>query len=180
MKMINPVVTTEDFLSCFDCVDKKTSPSPSGRHAGHYLACNDLKDKLAVFIAAVHSSMMSIPFTEGFCPERWRQAIDIMQEKIPAVPRINKLRIIQLLKADLNQVLRSAFIRNISKLAQKTPGTIIEHKYGRSHQICLTPILNKLLTVQLPKQKKTKGMVFDNDAKGCYDCIVSGIALAAL
>jgi hypothetical protein len=68
-------------------------------------------------------------------------------EKIPGVPRINKLRIIQLLEADLNQVLRSAFALNISKLAQDTPGIISEHQYGRSHQTCLTPVLNKLLTV---------------------------------
>jgi hypothetical protein len=103
-----------------------------------------------------------------------------MLEKIPGVPRINKLRIIQLLEADLNQVLRSAFARNISKLAQQTPGIISEHQYGRSHQTCLTPVLNKLLTVQLLIQNKTNGIVFDNDAKGCYDRIISGIALAAL
>jgi hypothetical protein len=110
--------------------------------------------------------MMSIPLAEGFCPERWRQAIDIMMEKIPGVPRINKLRIIQLLEANLNQVLQSAFARNIRKLAQETPGIISEHQYGRSHQTCLTPVLNKLLTVQLLIQKKTNGIVFDNDAKG--------------
>jgi hypothetical protein len=46
--------------------------------------------------------------------------------------------------------------------------------------MCLTPVLNKLLTLQLLIQKKTNGIVFDNDAKGCYDRIVSGIALAAL
>jgi hypothetical protein len=103
-----------------------------------------------------------------------------MLEKIPGVPRINKLRIIQLLEADLNQVLRSVFARNISKLAQETPGIISEHQYGRSHQMCLTPVLNKLLTVQLLIQKKTNRIVLDNDAKGCYDRIVSGIALAAL
>jgi hypothetical protein len=34
-KMINPVVTTEDFISCFGCVAEKTSSSPSGRHIGH-------------------------------------------------------------------------------------------------------------------------------------------------
>jgi hypothetical protein len=124
--------------------------------------------------------MMSIPLAEGFCPERWRQAIDIMLEKIPGVPRINKLRIIKLLEADLNQVLRSACARNISKLAQETPGITSEHQYGRSHQTCLTPVLNKLLTVQLLIKKKTNEIVFDNDAKGCYDQIVSGIALAAL
>jgi hypothetical protein len=72
---------------------------------------------------------MSIPLAEGFGPERWRQAIDITLEKIPGVPRINKLRIIQLLEADLNQVLRSAFASNISKLAQETAGIISEHQY---------------------------------------------------
>jgi hypothetical protein len=178
-KMISPVVTTEDFFSCFGCVAEKTSSS-SGQHVGHYLACTDLKDELSVLLAAVHAAMMPIPLAEGFCTERWRQSLDIMLEKIPGVPRINKLRIIQLLEADLNQVLRSAFARNISKLAQETPGIISEHQYGRSHQTCLTPVLNKLLTVQLLIQKKTNGIVFDNDAKGCYDRIVSGIALAAL
>jgi hypothetical protein len=103
-----------------------------------------------------------------------------MLGKIPGVPIINKLGKIQLLEADLNQVLRSAFARNISKLTQETQGIISEHQYGRSHQTCLTPILNKLLTVKLLIQKKTNGIVFDNDAKGCYDRIVSGIALSAL
>jgi hypothetical protein len=179
-KMISPVVTTEDFISCFGCVTEKTSSSHSGRHVGHYLACTDMKDELSGLLAAVHTAMMSIPLAEGFCPERWRQAINIMIEKIPGVPRINKLRIIQLLEADLNQVLRSAFARNIRKLAQDTPGIISEHQYGRSHQTCLTPVLNKLLTVQLLIQNKTSGIVFNNDAKGCYDRIVSGIALGAL
>jgi hypothetical protein len=45
--------------------------------------------------------MISIPLAESFCPNKWRQAIDIMVETL--VPRINKLRIIQLLEADLNQ-----------------------------------------------------------------------------
>jgi hypothetical protein len=40
--------------------------------------------------------------------------------------------------------------------------------------------MNKLLTVKLLIQKETNGIVFDNNAKGCYDRIVSDIALAAL
>jgi hypothetical protein len=87
-------------------------------------------------------------------------------EKIPGVPRINKLIIIQLLEADLNQVLRSAFARNISKLVQETRGIISDHQYGRSYQTCLTPVLNKLLIAQLLVQKKTNDIFFDNDAKG--------------
>jgi hypothetical protein len=69
-KMISPVVTTEDFISCFGCVADKISSSPSGRHVRHYLACTDLKDELSGLLTAVHAEMMSIPLAEGFFPER--------------------------------------------------------------------------------------------------------------
>jgi hypothetical protein len=63
-KMIYPVATTEDFISCFGCVAEKTSSSPSGRHFGNYIACIDLKDELSVLLASVHAAMMSIPLAE--------------------------------------------------------------------------------------------------------------------
>jgi hypothetical protein len=44
----------------------------------------------------------------------------------------------------------------------------------------MTPVLNKLLTIQLIIQEKVEGIVFDNNAKGFYDKIISGIALACL
>jgi hypothetical protein len=44
----------------------------------------------------------------------------------------------------------------------------------------MTPVLNKLLTVQLLMHKRTEGIIFDNDAKGCYNRIISGVALASL
>jgi hypothetical protein len=103
-----------------------------------------------------------------------------MLEKIPSVPRSNKLRIIQLLEADLNQVLGIAFARNISRFAKERSGIISEHQYWRANKYCITPVLNKLFTVQLIIQNRTEGIVFDNDAKGCYNRIISGIALPCL
>jgi hypothetical protein len=90
------------------------------------------------------------------------------------------MQIIQLLEVDLNQVLRCAFTRKIRKLANNTPGVISAHQYRSSQHTCMTPVLNRLLTVQLLIQKKVSGIVFDNDAKGCYDQSISGIALACL
>jgi hypothetical protein len=101
-----------------------------------------------------------------------------MLEKIPGIARTHKLRIIQWIEADLNQVLRAAFERNITKFAQNHEGVISEHQYGRSHSTCISPLLNKLLTIQILIQKRTNIIIFDNDAKGCYDRIISGIALA--
>jgi hypothetical protein len=76
--------------------------------------------------------------------------------------------------------LRIAFARNIAKLAKNNKGIISDHQYGRAHATCMIPVLNKLLTVQLIIQKRTEGIVFDNDAKGCYDRIISGVALVSL
>jgi hypothetical protein len=130
-----PIVTPEYFTSCFKCVPEKTASSFSGRSVPYYKACSQIKEEgVGELLASVHAAMMTVPLDAGFCPERWREAVDVILEKIPGVIRTNKLRIIQLLEADLNQVLLSAFARNISKLAQDKDGIISEHQYGRSHR----------------------------------------------
>jgi hypothetical protein len=78
-------------------------------------------------------------------------------------------------------VLRIAFARNISKLSKNNKGIINDHQYDRAHATCMNPVLNTLLTVQKLIQKRTEGIVFDNDAKGCYNRIITrGVALASL
>jgi hypothetical protein len=83
-----------------------------------------------------------------------------MLEKILGVVSSNKLRIIQMLDVDLNQVLRIAFARNTAKLAKDHKGIISDHQYSIAHVTCMTPVLNKLLTVQLLIQKCTEGILF--------------------
>jgi hypothetical protein len=176
-----PIVSAKDFQSCFKGVPEKTASSYSGRSVPHYKACADgSKDGLADTLTDIHAAMATIPLKTGFCPERWRHAVDIMLEKIPGIARTNKLRIIQLLEADLNQILRDAFARNIKKLAQNHEGVISEHQYGRSYRTCISPILNKLITIQILIQKRKNGIIFDNDAKRCYDRIIISISLATV
>jgi hypothetical protein len=105
-EILKPIMTPADFQSCFKCVPKKTASSFSGRSFPHYKACTDgSKDGLAYTLAEIHAAMASTPLETGFCTERWRHAVDIVLEKIPGIARSNKLQIIQLLEADLNQVL---------------------------------------------------------------------------
>jgi hypothetical protein len=65
--------------------------------------------------------MMYVPLDAGFCPSRWKHDVDVMLEKIPGVSRSDKLRIIQLLEADLNQVLRIAFVNTSGKAGAQIP-----------------------------------------------------------
>jgi hypothetical protein len=172
---------TEDFKSEFKCVPEKRASSFSGRVVHHYKACAEGSDNgLAEIQIEFRAAMMTVPLDAGFCPNRWKQAVYVMLEKVPRITRSYKLRIIQLLEADLIQVLRIAFARNITRLTKDHEGIISEHQYGRAHKTYMTPVLNKLLTIQILIQKKVEGIVFENDAKGCYDRIISGIALACL
>jgi hypothetical protein len=148
--IIQPIVTEADFKSAFKCVPEKTASYFSGRGVHHYKACAEGSDDgLADIQSAIHAAMMTVPLATGFCPGQWKKAIDVMLEKIPGVVRSNKLQIIQLLEADINQVLRIAFARNIAKLAKNNKGIISDHQYGRARATCMTPVFNKLLTVQL-------------------------------
>jgi hypothetical protein len=63
--------------------------------------------------------MITVPLDAGFCPERWKQSVDAMLEKVPGISRSDKLRIIKILEADLNQVLRIVFAGNITRLAKE-------------------------------------------------------------
>jgi hypothetical protein len=180
-KILKPVVSLEDFKSDFKCVPEKTAPSFLVRGVHYYKACAEGSDDgLDDIQVEVHAATMTVPLDAGFCPERWKQAVDVMLEKVPGIPTSEKLRSIQLLEAYLNQVLRIAFTRNITRLTKDHKGIISEHLYGRSHTTCMTPVLNKLLNIQILIQKKVEGIVFYNDAKWCYDRIISGIALACL
>jgi hypothetical protein len=38
----------------------------------------------------------------------------------------------------------------------------------------------ELLTIQILIQKRTHGIIFDNDVNGCYDRIISGMSLSTV
>jgi hypothetical protein len=97
-KILNPVVMPEDFKSAFNCVPEKTASSFSGRGFHQYKArAEGSDDGLTDIQVEVHAAMMTVPLDACFCPERWNQAADVMLEKVPGIPRSDKLRIIQLL-----------------------------------------------------------------------------------
>jgi hypothetical protein len=179
--ILTTIVSANYLQFCFKYVPDKTTSSYSGRSVPNCKACTDgSKDGLADTLAEIHASMATIPLETGFCPERWRHTVDITLEKISGIARTNKLRIIQLLEADLNQLMRAAFARKTTKLAHNHEGVISEHQYGRSHRTYIIPILNKLFTIQILIQKRMNGRIFDNEAKGYYDRIISGISLATV
>jgi hypothetical protein len=162
-KILTPIITPDDFKSTFKCAPEKTMSSFSGIGVHHYKVCSEGSNNgLADIQVEVHAAMVTVPIDAGLCPERWKQTVDMMLEKVPGVSRSNKLRIIQFLEAYIKQVIRITLTRNIMGLAKEHEGIISEHQYGRSHKTCRTPVIIKKLKMQLIIQNKVEGIVFDN------------------
>jgi hypothetical protein len=77
------------------------STSPSGRHLGHYKAIIQ-----HVTLLGCLTQFMSVSLARGISITRWQKAINIMLEKDPGRPTINRLRIIHLFEADFNFFLK--------------------------------------------------------------------------
>jgi hypothetical protein len=59
---LKPIVTPEDFTSCFKCVPEKTASSYSGRSVPHYKECSQIKEKcIDELLASVYEAMMTVP-----------------------------------------------------------------------------------------------------------------------
>jgi hypothetical protein len=101
MKIVNGegseiIITPEDFKQFWKKVKEFTSSSMSGVHYRHYKAA--IQDALSTEILAQQLTVIA----RGILPENWSIGLHVMLEKIAGVCLVEKLRAIQLYKADFN------------------------------------------------------------------------------
>jgi hypothetical protein len=169
------IISPDQFKLTYTKVQEKTSSSYSGRHVGHYKAIlqND-------YIVNIHASMMSIPYQVGFAPTRWHQVVDVMLEKNPGQPRQHRLRIVALLESDYNQSQRILLARPLSHHMEDEQ-MLPPMQYGsRPSKMCISPVLNKVVSYDVVRQTKVSGAFIENDAIGCYGCLVNSIIFLEL
>ena len=93
---------------------EKTTPSPSGRHLGHYktlMANDDFADFLR--------TQCALPTQHSFALNRWAKAVQLMYQKITGMSTLDKIRIIQIYEADYNFILCTIWGRRLVWNAQK-------------------------------------------------------------
>ncbi len=89
------IITPEDFKCFWQKVNKFTSSSMSGVHYGHYKAA--IQDEMSLEVLALQLTIIA---QSGIPPENWSVGLQVMLEKIAGVCLVEKLRAIQLYKAD--------------------------------------------------------------------------------
>eukprot|EP00957_Ditylum_brightwellii_P120895 9220547-Ditylum_brightwellii.AAC.1 len=96
----------EELKSMLKKQSKSMSSSLSGRHYGHCKVLIDNNNMLQV-----HYIMMTLPFRYRFTPLRWLKAVDVMLGKDPGSLKINMLRIIVIVEADTNMIMKVIWAR---------------------------------------------------------------------
>ena len=105
---IQSEIIHDDFILGSNKWKKKISTSPLGRHLGHYKLIitdgNNESSKHAINPLDNLLIMMNLPIKYGFAPTGWCKSITVMIEKDAGSPKIEKLQMIHLFKADYNFV----------------------------------------------------------------------------
>ena len=168
-------IKVTEFKQGFRRIAEKASSSPSRRHILYYKAI--LKGEV---ICMVYSTLMALPFEYGFALNRWSNALGIMLEKIKRIPRIEKLRVIQLMEADLNMMIRIIFGRQLVHRAEGK-GSLSSLQWGSQPKKSSTDaILIKRLTYDGIRICKQVAVIFNNDGKAAFDRIVPSVGGIAL
>jgi hypothetical protein len=103
-----------------------------------------------------------------------------MLEKEPGNSKQHRLRIVALLESDFNQ---SQWILLAQRLTHHMEDAALmsEMQYGsRPSKMCISPVINKVVSFDLVRQTKVNGAFIENDAMGCYDRLVNNLVFLEL
>jgi hypothetical protein len=168
-------ISSNKFKSVYTAMNKYTSSSPSGRHLGHYKAA-----LTSDHLVKLHTNMMAIPHLTGYPPKKWHEIVDAMLQKTPDDSRIHRLRTVALLESDFNQSNRLAIGKPVLEHLEDI-GALTSMQYGSwPAKFCLSAILNKQLSIEIVRYRKSSMAYIENDTIGCYHRIINPLVLLYL
>jgi hypothetical protein len=126
----------------------------------------------------MEASLMSIAMKSGISFETWKRGVDAVIPKKTSSPRVDKLRTIVLHAADAN-ICYKHIAKKIVHVAEKIPGALAPEQYARKGRSCGSQVLNKRITFDIWRQKRTPGIITPNNLHSNYDRICHSIAALA-
>lgn len=175
-------ITPRDFQQGIKKWRERTSTSPSGRHLGHYHAESlpnmgeEQGDWTGVFMW-IHSSVVNLAIKNGVVLERWDQVNTILQPKDKGIPKISRLRPLNLYEVDVNLALRVVLACRLLNTTERE-GKLDDKTWGSRKQRAAGDLrLKKLLTYELSALRRTTLRQIDLDAKSCYDRMTRELAI---
>ena len=128
----------------------------------------------------MHAKKMSMPLMCGFTTSRWSHAVQFMLPKQPGCFDLNALRIIQLVEADLNMAAKIVMGRKlIHRIEDNNNMPAYQHGF-RPNKTAIGIATLKRLSYDFLALTRQNAIIFNNDAKACFDRIVPIVAAIAM
>ena len=169
---VDTKLTLHDFINLFKKIPESTASSVSGLHYGHYRVLSKLEDTT---IIKVLFDIVDIAFITHSPLPRWQHVTQLMLEKGKG-PAIENLRVIQLLEADLNWLLRLLWGKRLDRHATEA-GVYNEAQFASPGKLCQSAIVNKVLFFDLLRQNRYYGALIDNDATAAFDRVLPALCV---
>eukprot|EP00957_Ditylum_brightwellii_P075474 5736850-Ditylum_brightwellii.AAC.1 len=87
--------------------------------------------------------MITLPFKYGFTPQHWMKSVDVMLKKDPGSPKLHRLQIIVIVKADMNMIMKVIRARRLVQHADKHKALSSVQFRNRKGKIALDALLLK-------------------------------------
>ena len=160
-------ISETDFRNGIKKVSEGTSSSMSGRHYGIYKALLPVDSFTSRVV-----ELLNLGVKHNFILRRWKKVLQVMLCKIPGNYDINKLRVIQLIEADLNMYFRLIWGKRLVHHAHSKQ-LIPKEQFGSvPGTLSTSALLLKVLSFDLIRITRSQATVFNNDATACYDRVL--------
>jgi hypothetical protein len=161
--------TTEEHIKGWKRMRTHTAASTFGPSFSEFIAGTNSEP-----VAEVDAAIVSIAAAAGYCPLRWSTAIDVMIPKKKLSRDVKKLRIIVLFHALFNMLNKRVAQKAINNA--RDMNEIPSEAYAKKGHRAIDCGLNKVLTLDIIRQRRVPAALCCNDAKQCYDRILHMIA----
>jgi hypothetical protein len=181
-------ITEHDIRQGYKVWNKIASTSPSNRHLGHskaLLSPDGRDDKattkyLAEDIMTAHYQMTALCAKLGISLKRWQEVVTAMLEKDTGSPKLHRLRVIHLLKADLNLLVKIIIARRFVWHGEKHDAFGEAQAGGRPGRSANDIVLQMELTYDLALRTLTSMAMMENDATACFDRMIPSLVTIGL
>jgi hypothetical protein len=181
-KELDIKITTEKMMEKYKRWKERTSTSPSGRHLEHFhalfrpLKAKDDKDRdrlegIRTEITKMYATMLQTAYDNEHVYERWKYILTCMLGKDSGIPRIHRLRVVNLYECDLN-LLFSLFFRELDQHCEDNK-LINSGVYGcRPNRRAIDPVFVDATQTEMAMVTRTPLVKINNDATACFDRIL--------
>jgi hypothetical protein len=173
-------ITPEEIAKGFRRWKESTSTSPSGCHLGlrripTIPTMDEETEKIRQQILHVQTHIINIPLHYGFSPTRWQTVVNAMLEKIQGRPMLHKLRVIHIMEADYNLILKIIFGKRLMQNCEKheTLGQL-QDGFRKGRSTTRTLLHNEIMN-DYNKRLRIDNYVGMTDISGCFDRILPPI-----